>query len=722
MLKKYHLIIISFFSVLTVLMDIGYTLYLPVIFFYILKDYKYIYYIIPSSFLGLVIFSGTSYLISYGILMILVLILMWIMTKMTKGYYMYISIGLLNIISYLIVFGDFPYPWRFIILLVLSIFVYIYFEKNIIDAFNLKTAFYNHTYSEIILMIISILGALQVQIGILNIGFCLTILFTINATNTWKNIYAFIYALLIVLIEVWFFKIEEALFIPLIVALYCLPAIYPVIILNVFLLAVICLNTSYQDEVILSIMIISLICEVIDKIFYQEGLVKEDVRENIYTQVASNVSKEVLGFAEVLDKFVEGIKIPNEYNANISEAIKTIVQKHCDKCPQKKNCFSQYKGEIYYFFRSMLLQKDLYDVSLRSFLNSCCKSKELYETTRNLSYRIDFKAKGPNNNALIAQVSGVALALREYAVEMVSKEEVSYELLIKLKEKIESYGYSIVSYEIKRSFINDYLIVVGIKTLNQVECLREIKHITDELFKTSSTVVLTKQEEDIAFFQIMPELQIDILYGSGSISSDGEHICGDNYLIKTCENGKFVSAISDGMGKGYSAFYESDMTLNLVKDIIELNLNSQTSLEILNTFYVIQDYLERYATLDLLEINRYTKMARFYKMGGTTTYIIKNNGKIEKVVNQNLPFGIDENIEEYDCMLDDGDLILMSSDGIFENIIDEQDLERFLFKIKKDNPQKIVYELINYTNKQKLKTKDDMTLIALKIKTVTPNG
>ena len=42
----------------------------------------------------------------------------------------------------------------------------------------------------------------------------------------------------------------------------------------------------------------------------------------------------------------------------------------------------------------------------------------------------------------------------------------------------------------------------------------------------------------------------------------------------------------------------------------------------------------------------------------------------------------------------------------------------FLYQIKDENPQKIVYELLNYTNKQKLKTKDDMTLIVLKVKMV----
>ena len=76
------------------------------------------------------------------------------------------------------------------------------------------------------------------------------------------------------------------------------------------------------------------------------------------------------------------------------------------------------------------------------------------------------------------------------------------------------------------------------------------------------------------------------------------------------------------MGKGYSAFEESSTTLELINNIVELNLNSSTSLEVLNTFYSIQEYLEKYSTLDLIEINRHTKEAKFYKMGGTTSYIV----------------------------------------------------------------------------------------------------
>ena len=299
---------------------------------------------------------------------------------------------------------------------------------------------------------------------------------------------------------------------------------------------------------------------------------------------------------------------------------------------------------------------------------------------------------------------------------MISKEEISYEKIANLKQKLLNYGYEITYFEVKRSFLKDFLIVIGIKNFNVKTETIELKELIDKILKVPVSIVQESIADNISFIQIIPELKVDIIYGYGSLSSEGNHICGDNYLIKNLNNGKFVTAISDGMGKGFDAFQESNNMLNIINDVVELNLDSTTSLEILNTFYALQEYLEKYATLDLVEINRYTKEAKFYKMGATTTYIIKKSGKIERITNQNLPFGIDENIENYQYYLEDDDLILMSSDGVFENIIEDKSLEQFILKIKNEVPQKIVYEILNYTLKQKLKTKDDMTLIALRIK------
>ena len=714
MLKKVNMVIVMMASVLTVLLDVGFLFYIPIVFFYLLKDYRNIYYIIPSTIISLLLFTGTSYLIPFGILSILLLLVLWIMRKLTQGYYMYIIVGLLGLITYIITYKGFVDPALFILMFIVSIMLYMYFEKNLFEALKLNSSLYNNTVSELLIIVVSILGASKINIGNINLGFVLAVFFAMFAAISWKNIYALIYALISVLILTLIFNIEEGLFIPFIVSFYFLSFVYPVIIVNVFSLVVILLNTNYYDELMLTIMGVSLLFEIFKKFIVTIEPPKEEIKEGLYSQIVENLSNEVLNFAAVLDRFATSFKTPKEYNNKMHEALNILIQRHCNNCPRKKECYKKNKKVIYPYFKNLILQKDLYTKELRDFLGECYHSKGLNATAKNLNYRIDL-GEATTNNMLITQVTGVASAIRQYAVDMISKEEISYEVILNFREKLKNYGFNITYFEVVKSFCDDFSLKIGIKNIYEEAISSEIKSIAD-LYLGKSSVIFENIIDNTSYFQIIPEIKLDIIYGTGAISSEGNQICGDNFLVKNLKNGKFISAISDGMGSGYSAFEESSTTLNLINDIIELNLNSSTSLEVLNTFYSIQEYLEKYSTLDLVEINRYTKEAKFYKMGGATSYIVKKDGKIEKVVNQNLPFGVGDNIENYNYVLENGDLILMSSDGIFENIIEEKSLEDFIVKIKEEAPQKIVYEILNFTMKQKLKTTDDMTLIALKIK------
>lgn len=90
---------------------------------------------------------------------------------------------------------------------------------------------------------------------------------------------------------------------------------------------------------------------------------------------------------------------------------------------------------------------------------------------------------------------------------------------------------------------------------------------------------------------------------------------------------------------------------------------------------------------------------------------------VDKIINQSLPLGIDEEVDQSSYQLEDGDMIIMSSDGVVENLIDNDLLEEFISNAKDLAPQQIVYEILNYTIKNQIKTKDDMTVIVLKIST-----
>ena len=73
-MKKINLIIISFGLGLTVNFGIGYSLIIPVLIYYLKKDIKNLFYIIPTLTIA-VILSNTSNLMSIIILILLVIFL-----------------------------------------------------------------------------------------------------------------------------------------------------------------------------------------------------------------------------------------------------------------------------------------------------------------------------------------------------------------------------------------------------------------------------------------------------------------------------------------------------------------------------------------------------------------------------------------------------------------------------------------------------------------------
>ena len=83
---------------------------------------------------------------------------------------------------------------------------------------------------------------------------------------------------------------------------------------------------------------------------------------------------------------------------------------------------------------------------------------------------------------------------------------------------------------------------------------------------------------------------------------------------------------------------------------------------------------------------------------------------------QSTPFGIDTDVLKQTVSLNKGDIIFISSDGIFENITKESELLEFLISIKDEAPKQIAYSIIDYTVKQKTLTKDDMSAIVVKVK------
>ena len=244
--------------------------------------------------------------------------------------------------------------------------------------------------------------------------------------------------------------------------------------------------------------------------------------------------------------------------------------------------------------------------------------------------------------------------------------------------------------------------------------------------------IVVKQEEHAAYpsgfchavFRSTKAYTVDT--GVAHAAKDGGLVSGDSYSTIELGLGKFAIAISDGMGNGERAHYESNETLQLLQKILHSGIEEKVAIKSVNSILSLRTTDEIFSTLDLAMIDLQNASTKFLKIGSTPSFIKRGN-KVIKIQASNLPIGI---LQEFEVdvvseQLKAGDLLIMMSDGVFEGPrhVENYDvwMKRKIQELQTDNPQEvadlIMEEVIR--SRQGL-IEDDMTVAVSKIKHNTP--
>ena len=133
---------------------------------------------------------------------------------------------------------------------------------------------------------------------------------------------------------------------------------------------------------------------------------------------------------------------------------------------------------------------------------------------------------------------------------------------------------------------------------------------------------------------------------------------------------------------------------------------------------------DSYATLDVAILDLYAGNMEFMKNSACPTFI-KNKNTVNVVKSISLPAGILDKIDLalYDKDLEDGDIIVMCTDGILESNMEYENKEiwikNMLEELQTDNAQKIANIILKESIDNNFgKPKDDMTVIVAKVKNI----
>lgn len=712
-MKKVNLIIIGLGISLTINYGVGYSLMTPVLLYYLKKDIKISFYLIPVITFTTLFFSFENFvnLLILELFNLLVCFFILNMKKLVKYRIIIYSITLIigNLISFLLIDTNlFNLNKMLFILVSLIVFLFLCFE----DYIYLNNIIKNPTlYTEHIIVIISVLGFLKQSYLGISLGLICASYFSMYYAKKYKNIQSLILMFILFMISLLGFGYNESIVILVMGCLFFLEYNYLFFLINVLLIVLSLTTTIFNNSHLYSLMVTSIVFEVLWLVFDRKKTIIK-MNNNYYNLIINNsITLEYGVFSSFLDFFINTFKSKKIYSEQMTKAINCVVERHCNMCNRQSECYKENKTDIVYEIKHLIEQKEV----SQKFKKDCFSIQSMMQTAERLSKQM-IQEKDASNIILLAVLNEIKIILNKYQDEIENKKLISGKIIEKFHNKLCDCTFDIKEIKYKKMFKDDFCIEV-ISNNKDLSIKEDICSLIKNAFKLNCRIECITHENELKFI-VLPEEKIHIKYGYGSLSSSQTELCGDNYLIKSYQNGHFLAAISDGMGKGFLAFEDSRRVLEALDSLCYCSTSVKTNIEILNLLYILQGYTERYSTLDAIDINRSSMVANLFKLGASNTYIFHDDLTYTKIENSSLPLGIEEEVIHTEIKLKDNDMILFSSDGIFENVVDEDKLINLIKNIKQEMPQKIAYAILEHTLATKTKVKDDMSIIILKIETI----
>lgn len=355
------------------------------------------------------------------------------------------------------------------------------------------------------------------------------------------------------------------------------------------------------------------------------------------------------------------------------EGIRTVIQAFCSNC---EGCDLE-PGEICNCFTDRMREQGVIHVpSLPThILRRCPNIRPMAKTVNNLP-----TLREKENEKGIRQMAA------EYAnLSSLLDAAARHEEAAKTKDRSASAAVKATLKELKIKC--DDVQVTG-QRLRKVEVygvdLPRIPISPAELSTRLSRVLGTRLSQpefllhdDYCIMRLVSSPCFRVEYAKCMTSKVGEKICGDTVSFFETDDGYFYCLLSDGMGSGRDAALSSRLAAIMMEKLITVGASPADALRMLNKA-LRQSEREVFATVDLLQIDRYTGTASLIKAGAAPTLLFRG-GNCRRFEAKTPPAGIMKNViaEKRAFKVQKGDVLLMLSDGIMQTGDGEEALPAF---------------------------------------------
>jgi stage II sporulation protein E len=414
----------------------------------------------------------------------------------------------------------------------------------------------------------------------------------------------------------------------------------------------------------------------------------------------------------------------------LTNIFECLGEKFCKDCPKCEYCWDQNYFTTYQTAYDILTKIDEEESEgfkelENGFTDGCIKAEEILKETRNL-----FKRERANlkcNNKVISAREAVSEQLKAMS-----------QIILQIKDEVclvEKLNFA-TEKNIRFLLRSNKIIVKNIFLINRTDkrkelrltvkakngrCIptKEVANIVSNVCNTNYTI--SKNCKNVVNGEWYPitlveDVNFKMLYGVARKIKDNERVSGDNFSVMQDKEGTTIICLADGMGSGLDACSESEKVIELIEELTEAGFVKEAAIKMINSLLVVKTDEPLFTTVDLCEIDLYSGLCEFVKVGASVSFIKRKNW-VEIIQTATIPVGLiyDIDTKALSKKLYDGDYVIMVTDGVidaFAPASGEEMMKDILEEIDSNNPKEIAANMLErvleYNNGS---AGDDMTIL-----------
>lgn len=434
---------------------------------------------------------------------------------------------------------------------------------------------------------------------------------------------------------------------------------------------------------------------------------------NKYTGMQSGIEPALFGISQVLRKHSDATAYPDaeEYRRLAAECI----AKYCDGCNIGEDCQAEVLSEeSLSFIGDRLFRGERVESEDLSEIESC-ESRDAIASAINRAaailaeerYKAYKKNTTPEDFALMAKLVGEARTADR------DEKNTNTDLTAAVSEVLPECGILDAEVKVLGTRRPYFLIACEDKKGDKIssptltERLSEVsghRLAKPELYRRGSSVL----------FECSADNKFFVSAAAFCRAGEGGEVSGDTARYFESADGRFYAIISDGMGRGREAKETSLLVTDILSRVLEFESTPATALKLLNQL-IAREEEECSASADIFSFDLVSGEAFFWKSGAAASYI-KRDSSLFRIRSKTAPLGLLGTLdaERIRAEVEDGDTVIMLSDGIGQSVEDAPWLVELLSSLRTNDAKDLARKIIEEAEKNQAPT-DDMTVLVVKV-------